>query len=712
MKKIIYPILFSVVLIAGVFIYFIFMDQKGLNRSPDLNVLLITLDTTRADRIGCYGYKMAKTPNLDRLASKGVMFSNAYCQVPLTLPSHCSILTGTYPLYHRVHSNGGYYLVPDNHTLAEKLEGNGFETAAFVSSFTLDSRFGLDQGFDFYDDKFDTEEVLKSFFSERRADKVFTSFSDWLDKNYYSKFFAWIHFFDPHAPYEPPSPYKEEFADRPYDGEISYMDFYIGKIMKKLTDLDLIGNTFIVLVGDHGEAFGEKRERDHGLFIYDVTMKVPFILYSEYGLPRGMTVDARVRLIDVMPTILDMLNIPPADEGQGISLLSYVEEESGGDLSSYIETYFPREYYGWSELIGLVDGEWKYIQAPKPELYNLKRDPGEKMNLFFENKMVSSELTEKLKNVIEQYSTEKAMGKRKMSLEEQEKLLSLGYFGYTLTGGRLEGPLLDPKVGIKEQGLHFKARQYEDEGDFVNAALCYEEILDSKPLVPWDYVRLCEVYMKMNRRGEAIQTLEKGRENLPDSILILSRLSEFYFEAQRYEEAHDTNLVVLSREPRYFNALFMSGIIMKMMKKWPEALDYFERAIRIEPENISVQLQRAYCLGVFGEADEALDLYTKLKQNFSEDYRIYQDLGVFYDSLGKHDLARENFRRVIELNPVPETYFNFAIFLEKIGDLKEAIHFLELYLENAPDLDSVKKNRAEKLYLEWQKCAKSNQQPK
>ncbi|GAH87365.1 unnamed protein product, partial [marine sediment metagenome] len=235
---------------------------------------------TRTDRLGCYGYQKAKTQNLDSIAANGVLFMNAYCQVPLTTPSHCSILTGTYPLYHQVRNNGNYSLSPDLTTLAEILKGRGFQTAAFVSSFTVDSRLGLDQGFDVYDDNFVEGQAFKSLNSERKAENVFASFSRWLDQNQSGQFFCWVHFFDPHLPYDPPSPFREEFPDDPYDGEIAYMDHYTGKVVEKLREKKLLGRTLIILAGDHGEAFGEKEEVGHGIFLYEGTMRVPLLFYA------------------------------------------------------------------------------------------------------------------------------------------------------------------------------------------------------------------------------------------------------------------------------------------------------------------------------------------------------------------------------------------------------------------------------------------------
>jgi arylsulfatase A-like enzyme len=359
-----------IIVAAAAALYFLLVKSEApyqVTKDRDLNVLLITLDTTRADRIGCYGYEQAETPNLDRLAAEGVKFMNAYSQVPLTLPSHCSILTGTYPLFHRVHNNGFYYLSPDFTTLAEVLKAEGFNTSAFVASFTVDSRFGVDQGFDVFNDDFLQRGVSKNFTSERKAEEVVADFGSWLDEGYDGKFFSWIHFYDPHVPYNPPSPFKETYAERPYDGEIAYMDHWVGKVMEKLEEHNLLQNTLIIAAGDHGEALGEKNEVDHGLFIYDVTMRVPFIIYAPIHLPHGLALDAKVRLIDIMPTICDMLDLPIPEDVQGKTLLPWVSGRTNQDLPSYIETYMPREYYGWSELLGLIDGDWKYIKAPKPE---------------------------------------------------------------------------------------------------------------------------------------------------------------------------------------------------------------------------------------------------------------------------------------------------------------------------------------------------------
>lgn len=687
----------------SVCLFFNFLKAANkVRKDGNLNVLLVTLDTTRSDRIGCYGYEKAKTPNLDLLASKGIRFANAYCQVPLTLPSHCSILTGTYPIYHRVHNNGFYFLNSDYLTLAEILKDNGFKTAAFVGSFTVDSRFGLDQGFDVYDDKFQAELALKNFRSERKAERVFAVFSDWLDGNYDQKFFCWLHFFDPHSPYNPPSPFKEQFSDRPYDGEIAYMDHYIGKTIEKLKEKNIIDNTLVIVAGDHGEAFGEKNEVDHGLYVYDVTMRVPFIFYSPTHLPQELAIESRVRLIDIMPTILDILKIKVNKEVQGESLLSYITGRKNEDLSSYIETYSPRETYGWSELIGVIADEWKYIKAPKPELYNLKTDPQEERNVIKEEKKIAADMIEELNNLIEKYSSKKTPGKKRLTREEEAKLRSLGYLAGELSSDTLKKKLPDPKDKIAEYRQYFRAKMHEFKGDFQGAGKYYKELLLSNPEAPWNYVYLALTYQKMEKMEEAIRLLEQGRVRIPDSMVILSRLNIFYLKAERVKEALETCQTILKFNPRDFDALFIAGTIMWKMRKWMEAIGYFEKAIEIEPENKTLQFRYAYSLAATGKNEDALKIYMRLMQEYPRDYRIYHEIGLIYDSLGDFEKTRANLKKAVELYPSPVTYFDYAVILEKTGSLKEAIHYLKLYLETTPEDDTTRKSRAKKTLAQWE----------
>jgi len=701
LKRIVFLIPLFVIL-AGVLFFLALKPKYRIKRSSELNVLLITLDTTRADRVGCYGYAKAKTPTLDSLAANGVRFANTYCQVPLTSPSHCSLMTSTYPISHHVHDNGFYTLAPEFDTLAEILKSKGFKTSAFVSSFSLDSRFGLDQGFEVYDDTFETDEFLKSFRSERTADKTSASFWKWLDQNSGNKFFSWVHYFDPHLPYNPPSPFKEEFADRPYDGEVAFVDYYLGKTIDKLREKNILDKTLIICIGDHGEALGEKNEVDHGLFLYDVTLRVPLIFYAEKHIPKGLVVQSRVRVIDVLPTLLDILKIAPGPQTQGESLVPQLTGKRRPSLPTYLETFMPREYYGWSELVGLIDGEYKYIQAPKPELYNLAKDSEENANLFQKEARVAAGMKDKLKAMTAQYSSKTAPGGRKLSLEEQEKLSALGYVGGQALESSSNKPLADPKDKTAEYSVYVYAKKYEFEGDYPKAEEYYGQALEFSPEVAWNYVHLALLYRRMGKIKEGIEVLELGNKRLPNNLIILSRLASMDVRGGRLREAIESAQAVLKMDPKYFDALYIMGLSLVNTGKWEEALGFFERAMEIEPENVSLELQYAFCLVANGRGAEANKIYDKLKQEYPRDYKIYQDMAIMYESLHDMKQARENMKQAVDLNPSFETYFNYAILLEKIGDLGEAVFYLKRYLETTPEKDTPRRAAAQKALGLWE----------
>ncbi len=661
-------------------VLFVSSPQKKVLNDSSLNVLLVTLDTTRADRLGCYGYPKAETPNLDYLASNGVRFSDTYAPVPLTYPSHCSILTGTYPLTHQVRNNGTYTLAPELRTLAESLKEQGFKTAAFVSSFTVDSRFGLDQGFDVYDDQFSPDQTFKGLTSERKADKVFASFSQWMDGNAIHPFFAWVHFFDPHLPYDPPSPYREQYLDNLYDGEIAYMDFYVGKILDKLREQDLLAKTLIIAAGDHGEAFGEKQEKGHGVFIYESTMRVPLIFYAENNLPKGEAVEARVRLIDIMPSVLDMLGAALPENIQGTSLLPYIEGKKRDDLSSYIESYYPRENFGWSELVGLIDGRWKYIKAPQEELYDLEQDPEEEVNLIQEERKIAQEKRDRLDDIIQNSVSPMVAEKRNLTAEERERLRSLGYIASS--EGPLQGDLPDPKERIEELLLIQKAEEYEREERIEEAAAIYEKIIALRPDVANSYVNLALMKARMMKLDETIQILEQGIERIPDSEILLSRLGHTFMAVGRLKKAVEAFDRVLKNNPRHFDALLGSAWMFDLMGQKEDALAYYQRALAIEPENKFARKNFALSLAISGNLNRAIEIFESLKKDFPDDYEIYQDLGIAYGRAGEINQSVENLEMAIGLHPTPVAYLNLAVAKKKLGRIEEAVRYIRLYLEN------------------------------
>jgi arylsulfatase A-like enzyme len=351
-------------------------------RTGRYNVLLVTVDSLRADHLGCYGDSRASTPSMDRLATEGVLFERAETSVPITLPAHASLLTGTYPACHGVRNDGTYRLGPRAETLAEILKRFEYRTGAVISGYPLVSRFGLSQGFDTYDDHLPPERERQIGFRERTAEEVARAGIAWLEAIGSQRFFLWLHFFDPHAPYAPPSPYAERFSRAPYDGEIAFVDTQVGQVLETLRNLGLTDRTLVVLVSDHGEGLGDHGEATHGAFLYESTLRVPMILSLPGPLPRGRRVLTPVRTIDLMPTILRIVDLPEPDDVQGTSLLPLTSRRPADLLlKSVSETLLPRENYGWSEIAALRIGDSKFILAPQEELYDLKTDPGETQNL-------------------------------------------------------------------------------------------------------------------------------------------------------------------------------------------------------------------------------------------------------------------------------------------------------------------------------------------
>lgn len=678
------------------------VEAKALpDEERNLNILLITLDTTRADRLGYSGYPRARTPNLDYLAREGACFYNAYSPVPLTLPSHCSIMTGTYPLFHQVRNNGFYYLSPESITLAEIMKENGFTTAAFVSSFTVDSRFGLDQGFDFYEDKFHEDEILKNFRSERRADQTFGCFLTWLDKNHRLPFFVWLHFYDPHLPYNPPSPFKEKFQKNPYDGEIAFVDFIIGKLIDSLKNKNLFENTLIVIAGDHGEALGERREIDHGLFLYDNSLKVPLIFFCPRILP-SKKIYSRVRLIDIMPTLLDLMGITSPKQIQGISLKPYILGQKKEDLDCYIETVYPFENFGWAPLEGFIHNQWKLIVAPKRELYDIKQDPEESKNVIAEKKEIFAQLNIKLDEYKAKISARAEARPKIPSFKEAEKLRSLGYIGGPFESKSAK-PLADPKDKIDDYLLYFRANLMETQGNYEKAVEYYRQVLNLNPDSPWNYVNLGFVFMKMNRVKEAISLLEQAKERFPHSIVILSRLMSFYLHDEKWEEALSLGQAILDIDPYYFDALFLMGSTQAKLGHWQAARDLYEKALKIEPENKILRQRYAYSLMASGEYEAAKRAYDILLNEFPSDYSIMLELALLYKITGKYDEATKILERASRECPGPDTYYAYALHLIEIKRKKEAIDYLKKYLELSTAEDKSRRARARVLLDELTK---------
>lgn len=424
----------------------------ALSPSPAAGLVIVTLDTTRADRLSPYGFMDARFPAIERLARGGIVFDRAASVVPLTLPAHCSIFTGLLPPQHGVRDNGDTALAESHTTLAEILHAEGFRTGAFVGAQVLASDRGLAQGYDVYRDAAAMAAVGLGPF-QRRADTVASDAIAWLDSLPESApFFLWVHFYDPHRPYDPPEPFRSRHVD-PYVGEIAFADAQIGRVLDALERRDRFDRTIVVVAGDHGESLGEHGERDHGMFVYEGVLRVPLIMRVPNVSPRR--VGSLVRLTDIMPTTLALLGVrPESDEGltpygglEAVNLADLVTAGARRDLQAYSESLYPRRF-GSSALRSIRDRRFKFIDAPRPELYDLERDPFEERNIYDERPALAAAFQRRLAELTITDVRLNSAGEQppRVPLDIRQRLLSLGYVAGSVGLSRTDRrPGLDPR---------------------------------------------------------------------------------------------------------------------------------------------------------------------------------------------------------------------------------------------------------------------------
>ena len=527
-------------LILAAISFYKFRDKAvpGFAAFPDFNLLLITIDTLRADHLPAYGYTGVQTPNIDLLARDSLVFQDVVAHTPMTLPSHASILTGLLPIAHGVRDNAGFLLSPETKTLAEILKSKGYNTAAFVSAFVLDSQFGLNQGFDLYSDGFTLAQPrVNNTDTQRRAEETQTEVDAWLQKNKNSKFFLWVHYYDPHDPYEPPAPYKTS-----YDGEIAYTDHVIGRLINALDSVK--ENTVIVLAGDHGEGLGEHKEQTHSLFIYSATQHVPLII----RLPKqkGQVVQGVVGLIDIAPTLLEWLGLNPEPQMQGESLIPLLKEKT--ERVAYSESLFAEIHYGWSPLRSITTEEYKFIDAPSPELYNRRNDSAETRNLIAEQPDTANTLRRQLLQIVQAYSRTEVAGSKKVDPETEDKLRALGYVG-TSAASTPESRKIDPKDKIDLLEKLSKARKAMDSKDYHSALLNINEILKEDSKMVDAHFIASTAYLHLGEKEKALGEMMETVHLKPDHIQTLYNLAFFYQIQNQLAEAEYWYLQLLKYEP-------------------------------------------------------------------------------------------------------------------------------------------------------------------
>ena len=480
------------------------------------HIVLISMDTTRADHLSCYGYPENTTPNIDALAEQATRFENTISPAPTTLPAHCSMLTGTTPLFHGVRNNGIYKLESANSTLAEILP-NEFTSAAVISSFVLDRQFGLAQGFDIYHDQFQ-ENRSDRFGNERRGDESTYFAMQWMERNKENKTFLFLHYYDPHEYYLPPEPYATEFASDPYAGEIAFVDHCIGRLIQKLKDLDLYDSTLLIITGDHGEMLGEHGEETHSYFIYQSAIHVPLIIKLP-SQKKGTVITQPVGLIDIVPTICSLLKIDPPAGIQGRDLAPMLCGEIPEDYDRYLysESVIPTRL-GASPLMSITHGKWKYIQAPRPEFYDLEVDPGEENNLIDSEHQRARILEDKLQETLEQVVRSATDNHIELDSESTRRLQSLGYIAGNSKAAIISDETKpDPKDLIHLHVQLQKALSLKDEKKYNAAERILIDLLPQHPDFCEIYAQLAEMELRQGKLDAAIRYFRRAYDIDPRS---------------------------------------------------------------------------------------------------------------------------------------------------------------------------------------------------
>lgn len=652
------------------------------------NLVLVTVDTLRADRLAAYGYSAIATPATDRLAAEGVLLEDAVVQAPQTAPSHASIFTGRLPFEHGVRDNYSPRLAPEIPTLASVLAAHGYDTGAFIGAVPVSARTGLNRGFRVYDDPFSEGGESPLLESERRAAAVVDSALAWLRRPRSVPFFAWVHLYDPHEPYDPPAPFDARYPGRAYDGEVAYADAQIGRLLETLDESGLRSSTLVVVTSDHGEGLGEHGEEEHLLFVYDSTLRVPLLLSWPGVLPVGRRVSGQFRSVDLLPTLLELIGLPSPPVSGESRARALLAGDSVGENGSYAETLYGQIHFGYAPLRALRRGGWKYIDAPRPELYRLDTDPGETRNLV----EIEEGIAERLRERLAGYDRE---GSAAMSSASElgidagvmERLAALGYVGSTATGAAAGG--VDPKDVIGE----FQRRKDESrtaarlmrDGD-VEAALPILEGLARGEMISFESLALVgRARLALGRPEQAIEPLRQAMELLPSHPAIHAELAAAYRRAGRPEEARRVVDRGLDVDPDNAVLLEQRGIALYHDGETAGARADLERARELAPASPMVRLALSAIyrdVGDLGGAIRELEQGVEAAPRFAEGWHA---LGVLRATAGSLPEAIEAFERARELTPDdPDVLFNLAEAHSRSGDPERARPLLERLVRLAP----------------------------
>ena len=625
-KKFIRAIL-TVAVIAGVWFF-------SVNKQGRHNVIFISLDTMRADHLGCYGYGSNTTPNIDKFASENILFENVIAPAPMTFPSHSSVFTGTNPVYHGVHNNVDEHFDDYNVTLAETLKDAGYKTCAVVSSFVLDSKNGIGQGFDDYLNHNEQTTGLAGpeLAAGRRAQEATKQASDWLDKNSKDRFFLFVHYFDPHFPYAPPEPFAGEYADNLYAGEIAYMDKSIGTFFDKLKSLGLYDDTVIVVFGDHGEMLGEHGETEHSFYVYESAVKVPMII-KPAGNVNPVRVKEQVGLIDIAPTVYSILGIKPRDVFHGEDISRFFDGVTVRQEKRYyyIESLTPK-IFECNSLLGVIERDWKYIQTTRPELYNVANDRAEVNNLVEQESRRARLMKGKLQVIVEEQVYKSETTKQKeYDAESIEQLASLGYIG----GGieetfDFDQSKFDPKDMVEVFEKFKIASKCYAKQDFDKALVLSREIQEEFPTIIPAHDLTANIAFHKGDMETAIVNYLKALELRPQSVPLLEKVAFSYQKNKQFEESSVIWKKLLVLAPDNLNALNNYGTDMIKLENRKPAIESWEKSVEINPAQPEIHNKLAMMYYVDGDFERVASHWKEAIKYKPDWAKVLNDLAWIY----------------------------------------------------------------------------------
>jgi arylsulfatase A-like enzyme/tetratricopeptide (TPR) repeat protein len=657
-------------------------DAPTAARQPGLNVLLVTIDTLRADAVGAYGQPGGITPWIDRLSSAGARFSNAHAHNVVTLPSHANILSGRLPTEHGVRDNAGFRFPPSLDTLATILKAHGYRTGAFVSAFPLDSRFGLARGFDEYDDRFADAARPAFLVQERSGPETVASARRWMDSRADGPWFCWVHLYEPHYPYAPPSAVASRFAD-PYHGDVNAADAALEPLLAPILSAGRDGRTLVVLTSDHGESLGEHGEATHGVFAYEAALKVPLIVYQPRLVPVAV-VERPARHVDLLPTILDAVAIESPSGLPGQSLLpSMRESREATGIATYFEALSAALNRRWAPLDGIVVDSMKYIELPIPELYDLKADPHELNNLVSSQPVRVEELRSRLQQL---RGTRASVTARAEPAETRERLRSLGYVAGSASGGVARFTEADDPKRL----IGFDARLQEIvsqylAGDLKGALARCRALLRERPDMPLTLFHLAHLEREDGNLDGAIDALRKAVAIVPDNSETVAMLGGYLTQAGRPAQALDVLDPFARLENADVEVLTSRALALARLRRFDEALAELSRARNEDPSNGRLLLEAGtihLMAGDRGQAREAWNSALALNPTLA---RAHTSLGVLSLQEGRPAEAIEHWSAATAIDPREyRTILGIGLSLAKPGQTAEARAALEFFVAHAP----------------------------